>query len=219
MYQFFPYAKVKTYAAFIGAFFASSCWFIVLQLYIALQIGVSQYNAIYGSFATVPLFLIWLHLGWMFLLLGAALAYAVQNRDSYLPFVENKTTPRHRLQLAYDILKTVYANFFLHQPTTLTKLVHAFPQEPIPQLTKLSNILIKGGLLYKVNDNDELTMTPAQPPEQLKAEDILALILGKETTPGDGDHFAKAIITAAESGVPQPLFSFDTHRGAHAPGQ
>lgn len=220
MYQFFPYAKVKTYAAFIGAFFASSCWFITLQLYIALQIGVSQYNAIYGSFATVPLFLIWLHLGWMFLLLGAALAYAVQNRDSYQPFAKNKTTPRHRLQLAYDILKTVYTNFALHQATTITELVHSLPEEPIPQLTELCNTLIKGGLLYKVDDNDEsMAMTPAQPQQQLKAEDILTVILGKESMPGEGGRFADAVIAAAKSGVPQPLFLSDPPGGAHAPGK
>jgi membrane protein len=219
MYQFFPYAKVKTYAAFIGAFFASFCWFAVLQLYIALQIGVSQYNAIYGSFATVPLFLIWLHLGWMFLLLGSALAYAVQNRDSYHPFTGNKGTPRHRLQLAYDILKTVYTNFVHHQPTTMADLARAFPEEPMSQVTKLSRTLINGGLLYKVAGNDELTMTPAQPPEQLKAKDLLSLILGKDTTPTEGGRFAEAIITAAGSGAPHPLFTIDDSGDTHASGQ
>ncbi|HHD64670.1 MAG TPA: YihY/virulence factor BrkB family protein [Desulfobulbaceae bacterium] len=219
MYQFFPYAKVKTHAAFIGAFFASICWFAVLQLYIALQIGVSQYNAIYGSFATVPLFLIWLHLGWMFLLLGAALAYAVQNRDSYHPFTGNKETPKHRLQLAYDILKTVYTNFVHHQPTTIADLVCAFPEEPISQVTNLSETLLKKGLLYKVAGNDGLTMTPAQPPDQLKAEDILTLILGEDTKPTEGGRFAEAIITAAKSGAPHPLFTIDDSGDTHASGQ
>lgn len=217
MYQFFPYVKVKTHAAFIGAFFASICWFIVLQLYIGLQIGVSQYNAIYGSFATLPLFLIWLHLGWMFLLLGSALAYAVQNRDSYQPFIENKETPKHRLQLAYDILRTVYTNFAHHQPTTMEALARSFPKESISQLGELANMLIKGGLLYKICGNDKITITPAQPPERLKAGDIFAVILGREdTTPTRGGHFAKAIIEAAESGAPYPLFTIDNSGKTHA---
>ena len=70
MYMFFPNVRVKTYAAFSGAVFAGIFWFLVQKAYIILQIGVSKYNAIYGSFATVPLFLIWVQLGWTFILLG-----------------------------------------------------------------------------------------------------------------------------------------------------
>ncbi|MCI5163562.1 MAG: YihY/virulence factor BrkB family protein, partial [Candidatus Electrothrix sp. AX5] len=83
MYLFFPNVKVKTSAAFCGALFGAVFWFIVQRAYVVLQIGVANYNAIYGSFATVPLFLVWIQLGWMFVLLGAVLAYAIQHRNSY----------------------------------------------------------------------------------------------------------------------------------------
>lgn len=218
IYQFFPYARVKTYAALIGALFSSICWFIVLQLYIALQIGVSQYNAIYGSFATVPLFLIWLHLGWIFLLLGAALAYAVQNRDRYNPAVDGTITPRHRLQLALDILQRVYTNFIQHRATDMHDLAASLPEEPITQLSETCMQLVKGGLLYKIADTEELTIAPAQPLDRLNATDILILIMGKDMTDSPGGRLTEEMIKIAGSGMPHPLFSIHAGRSHAAEG-
>ena len=208
MYQFFPYARVRTYAAFIGAFFASLCWFIVLQLYITLQIGVSQYNAIYGSFATVPLFLIWLHLGWIFLLLGAALAYAVQNRDRYDPLTGNTATPLQRLQLAFDILRVVYENFYHEKPTSLSMLARKLSGEPIARLSELVTILYNGGLLFQISDDDEeLTVTPAQPLSRLDAARVLELILGRPGASGQANRIAERVYQAAMQGLPKPPFT------------
>jgi len=207
MYQFFPYAKVRTYAAFLGAIFASICWFLVLQLYITLQIGVSQYNAIYGSFAMVPLFLIWLHLGWIFLLLGAALAYAVQNRDRYNPLTGNTATPMQRLQLAFDILRIVYDNFYDTRPTTLPMLARELSGEPIARLTEIVKILLKGGLLFQVSDEEEITVTPAQPLPRFNAEKVLELILGRPDPAGRDGQLARQIFQAARAGIPHPPFT------------
>lgn len=215
MYQFFPYARVKTGAAFTGAFFASLFWFIILQLYIGLQIGVSQYNAIYGSFATVPLFLIWLHLGWIFLLLGAALAYAVQNRNRYDPRTDRKITPRHRLQIAFDILHTVYTNFNHRQATDIEQLASALPGEPVSQLAATVELLVAGGLLHALGEHDDLTVTPAQPLEQLEAGDVLTVILGRDSAHSPGGLLAEKMIDAAASKSPHPLFSIN-HQYPHA---
>ncbi len=219
MYQFFPYAKVRTYAAFAGALFSALCWFIVQQFYITLQIGVSKYNAIYGSFATIPLFLVWLHLGWMFLLLGAALAYAVQNRNSYHPLSGNTLTPQRRLQLTYDILQTVYKNFNKQQTTSMERLSRALPAESMSDLNTLCELLIAGGLLRRVEGNSELLMTPALPMDKLETKTILELVLGKDKLRSEGGRFADTILSAAASGVPNPLFSTNSRGNIHAPDQ
>jgi len=101
MYLFFPHVKVKTFPACCGAVFASLFWFIFQRAYVVLQIGVAKYNAIYGSFATIPLFMVWINLGWTFILLGSVLAYAIQHRNQYrLPGTEPQSTPRRALQCA-----------------------------------------------------------------------------------------------------------------------
>jgi membrane protein len=209
MYQFFPNTKVKAHAAFTGAVFATLCWFIVQQIYITLQIGVANYNAIYGSFATVPLFLIWLHLGWIFLLLGSALAFAVQNRNIYNPQPDNIHifSPKQQLQLAYDIMTTVYNDFGHKRPTTIKDLSIKTSEQEAATITKK---LIDNGLLYSINNGKKQTVTPAIPMESIETKDILTAILGRGEIDSPGGNFTETVLSAAAQAVKPPVFSHDT---------
>ena len=51
--------------------------------YIALQVGAARYNAIYGSFAALPLFLAWLQISWVIVLFGAEISFAKQNAQEH----------------------------------------------------------------------------------------------------------------------------------------
>ncbi len=106
LYLFFPHTRVHTGAALAGALFAAVFWFIVQKIYVALQLGVANYNAIYGSFATIPLMLVWLQIGWTFILLGAVLAHAVQHHRHYRPRGA-VLSPQRRLQTALEVLQAV----------------------------------------------------------------------------------------------------------------
>lgn len=74
-----PNTKVRFPNAF-AAGVITGCAFQLFQfIYISGQIWVSKYNAIYGSFAALPLLLLWLQLSWLLCLFGAEIAYASQN--------------------------------------------------------------------------------------------------------------------------------------------
>ena len=64
---------------------AGTAYQIAQWAYISFQVGVARYNAIYGSFAALPLFLIWLQASWLIVLFGAEISYAGQYSDSYEP--------------------------------------------------------------------------------------------------------------------------------------
>ncbi len=198
MYLFFPHVRVKTSAAFCGAIFASIFWFIVQRGYVVLQIGVAKYNAIYGSFATVPLVLIWIQLGWTFILLGAVLAYAIQNRNQYqLPGTDS--IPQHALQRAFDVLLSVYNNFALARTTTMEQLLADCQGESQIDLNHTVNLLTNGGLLHKIEENGSIGFAPSLPAEKLTATEIVSLVLGHDqpvTTPGG--TLADRVIQAAE---------------------
>ena len=83
LYVFMPNTKVNLrYGAIAGVI--SGTMFQLFQWgYINFQIGVARYNAIYGSFAAVPLFLVWLQVSWLIVLLGAEITFATQNVDTY----------------------------------------------------------------------------------------------------------------------------------------
>ncbi|MDY0350245.1 MAG: YihY/virulence factor BrkB family protein [Desulfobulbaceae bacterium] len=212
MYMFFPAERVKTSAAFIGALFGGICWFVVQKGYILLQIGVSKYNAIYGSFASLPLFLIWVHLGWIFILLGAVLAYAIQNRNLYyLP--GSRVSPQRTLQLALDILNTVYVNFSRKTPTTFDDLLRANPGEQPGGIMDIINDLIRGGLLHRTDDGGS-AYVPAAPAETIEARQVVQLVLGHEKIPTTGGRFADRILAAAESAIPPADFPLITPASA-----
>ena len=83
MYKFIPNADVKYSNAFRAAVPAAVSFSTMQYMYLETQVFVSRLNAIYGAFAAVPLFMIWLNIGWFIILIGAELSYAFQHVDSY----------------------------------------------------------------------------------------------------------------------------------------
>ncbi len=79
LYVFMPNTKVKLKHALISGILAGTAHQAFQFLYISSQLWVSRYNAIYGSFAALPMFLLWLQVSWTICLFGAELTYAGQN--------------------------------------------------------------------------------------------------------------------------------------------
>jgi len=78
-----PNTKVKWSAGVVAGIVAGTIYQIVQLIYIGFQIGVAKYGAIYGSFAALPLFLVWLQMSWIVVLYGAELSFAYQNVHTY----------------------------------------------------------------------------------------------------------------------------------------
>ena len=87
MFMFIPNAKVKFLPAFKAAILSALAFALVQFLYLETQIFVSRMNSVYGVFAAVPLFMVWVNLGWFIILIGSDISYALQNVDNYF---ENK---------------------------------------------------------------------------------------------------------------------------------
>ncbi|MCX6308511.1 MAG: YihY/virulence factor BrkB family protein, partial [Bacteroidia bacterium] len=95
--------KVKPRNAILAGFIAGFGFQAFQYLYISGQLWVTHYNAIYGSFAAIPLFLLWLQLSWTIVLIGAEVAYAAQNVQNYYFEKETKNVS-HRYQFFVSIL-------------------------------------------------------------------------------------------------------------------
>lgn len=83
IYVFVPNTKVNISSGFLGGIIAGTVYQVVQWVYITFQIGVSNFGAIYGSFAALPLFLVWLQISWLIVLFGAEISFAEQNVDTY----------------------------------------------------------------------------------------------------------------------------------------
>ena len=83
VYMAMPNTKVNFSSALVGGIIAGTLVQLSQWGYVYFQIGVSKYNAVYGSFAALPLFLIWLQVSWLIVLLGAEISFAKQNVARY----------------------------------------------------------------------------------------------------------------------------------------
>ncbi len=83
LYIIMPNTKVNFKAGLLGGVVAGTLYQIAQGFYISFQIGAARYNAIYGSFAALPLFLMWVQISWWIVLFGAELSFANQNVDTY----------------------------------------------------------------------------------------------------------------------------------------
>ncbi len=83
MYFLIPNTKVKFAAAFNSAMVLAFAFIVVQFFYLETQIMVSGLNAVYGVFAAIPLFLVWMNISWTLILFGAELSHAFQNVDKY----------------------------------------------------------------------------------------------------------------------------------------
>ncbi len=83
LYMILPNGRVGLKFGLPAAIIAGTLFQIFQWAYLSFQFGVSKYNAIYGSFAALPLFLVWLQISWLIVLFGAELIFSIQNEEAY----------------------------------------------------------------------------------------------------------------------------------------
>lgn len=98
LYVFMPNTHVKVKSCIIPGILAGVAMQWLQLVYIHSQIWVSSYNAIYGSFAALPLFMLWVQISWTICLFGAELCYTSQNLD-YFDFNTTTSDISHRFQI------------------------------------------------------------------------------------------------------------------------
>ncbi len=83
LYKYVPNVKVKFSAAFFAALISALAFVVWQYLYMETQLLVSRLNTVYGAFAAIPLFLIWMNVSWTLILIGAEISHAYQYENIY----------------------------------------------------------------------------------------------------------------------------------------
>ena len=83
LFLFIPNTKVRFKNAFIPGMITGIVFQAFLYIYIQIQMSVSSYNAIYGSFAIIPMFMLWADISWSIILFGVEMSYVSQNIELY----------------------------------------------------------------------------------------------------------------------------------------
>jgi membrane protein len=112
-----PNTRVRLDAALTAGIISGTCFQIVQWIYINFQIGAARYNAIYGSFAALPLFLAWVQISWIIVLIGAEISFAHQNAERFEFEPDARTiSPLHKKRIALCMSHQIVHHFALGKP-------------------------------------------------------------------------------------------------------
>jgi membrane protein len=163
LFLLIPNTKVRFRYAFLSGVICGISFQIVQLLFVNGQIYVSKYNAIYGSFAFLPLLLIWLQLSWLILLFGCMLTYSAQN-----VFVFNYADDIRRISrnyygtMAVGMMAVIVRRQWLCLPPLSNNGIAAMYGVPVRLATFIADRLHHAGLIYFVMEaDDEQKMVPA----------------------------------------------------------
>ena len=140
----------------MGALVAAVLFELLQWVYVASQVGVAQYNAIYGSFAALPLFLIWVQYSWYIMLFGSELAFANQNVDHYE--LENDITnisDRYKRVIALMIANYVVKNFDEGKPALTAMQIAKKLDLPVRLARSIINEFTEVGIFSEVRTGTE----------------------------------------------------------------
>ncbi|WP_031479146.1 YihY/virulence factor BrkB family protein [Maridesulfovibrio frigidus] len=155
IYAFMPNTRVRLFSAAAGGVVAGTIWQLAQWAYINWQVGVSKYNAIYGSFAQLPLFLLWLYLSWIIVLLGSEVSFAVQNVMLYRQqrFMPNASMEDFQ-KISLLALSLMSVRFDRAEPAYYVEDLAEEMGVPVSFLSSMLDKFVDCGILIKGSDEE-----------------------------------------------------------------
>lgn len=176
LYIVMPNTRVPMSSGILAGIVAGTCFQIVQLIYIKFQIGVAGYDAIYGSFAALPLFLIWLQLSWMIVLFGAEIAYANNHYETFgfhPDFSRINGTSKKILMLR--IFHLAARRFHLGKKPFSPEEISYELEIPVKLVQQILSELVDSGLVIKVIDENKGAdaFQPSRSIENITTKDVL----------------------------------------------
>jgi membrane protein len=156
IYLVIPNTKVNLKDAAIAGVLAGSAFQLFQVLYINGQVLLSRYDVVYGSFAAIPLLLLWLQISCLIVLLGAEISYASQNIQNFEYEADSKNiSVRYKNFLTLFIVWLIVKQYEKQQPPLSSNQIAAENRIPIRLVNQLLGNLTDAGVLIEVfNETD-----------------------------------------------------------------
>lgn len=173
LYVLIPNTRVRIYPRIFAGIIAGSGFQLWQLFYFRFQIQLFDYNVVYGSFATIPLLLIWLQVSWIIALIGAELSFSIEDilyeRDENAVDVSGKQLG---LIIALYCMEPFYST---SEPLTCDKLTKILK---IPQhiTQKMLDILTQGNVFVPVATKEGIGYVPYKDPSIFTLKDVSDVI-------------------------------------------
>ncbi len=183
VYVFIPNTRVNGRAALVGGLVAGLLWHVLGWAFASFVASSVNYAAIYSTFATLILFMIWLYLGWLIMLIGGAISFYHQHPEYIaMPRGRLRLGIRYREKLALSVARAVAESYYRGAgPRSGEDLVQllAAPGEAVEIVI---DALEAQGLLART-EAETPGYLPGRPPESTSVLDILLAVRSADEMP------------------------------------
>lgn len=155
IYMVMPNTKVNFRSALIAAVIAGTMFQVSQWIYIQFQVGITRYGALYGSFAAIPLFVIWIQTAWLILLTGAEISFANQNVSRYEYETESlHVSAKNKRTLTLLIAQLVIKQFEAGEQPLTASLIAEQLKVPIRLVREIIYELTEAGIFSEITTSD-----------------------------------------------------------------
>jgi membrane protein len=177
LFVIMPNTKVRLVPALVSAIITGTILQILQWLYIDLQFGITKLSAIYGSFAAIPLFIVWVQSSWIILLLGAELSFANQNVSRYEFESEALNVSSYQKRaLILMIMNMIIRNFTVGEKPVSSENISKSLKVPVRLVRDILQDLTSGNLVSVIHENEheERLYQPAMDINKLSVSFVLS---------------------------------------------
>ncbi len=196
LYMYMPATPVKFKYAILAGIIAGTVYQVMQWFYIRFQIGVSSYNAIYGSLAALPLLLVWLQLSWSIVLWGTELCYIFRNRHCmYLNSLDRESRWIENVGQAVKILKYISDEYMQNKGGVTLGQISKKLKISTSKLQIVLHELVEKSVLAGWREDDDIVYLPLRDLHQLSMADVINRLANVDTQmeKGWGRRYADAI--------------------------
>jgi membrane protein len=232
IYIYMPNTKVHLRSALGAGVVTGTVYQMTQWAYVTFQVGMARNNAIYGSFAALPLFLIWMQLSWLIVLLGAELSFAIQNVDTYgYPVDSMKVSEYNKKFLSLLVARLVIRNFSEGAPPLTAPGIANTLGMPLRLVRRILSEFTTSGLftVTKTGEYEEDAYQPARDIHKISIRNVLDTLEKSgsadlafsrtedfraisETLQAFGDTLEKSRLVRCRQGFPLLLAQLDLER-------
>ena len=199
VYLVLPNTKVRLRSALLASVFAGTGFYLFQALFVFLMRWMTSYSAIYGSFAALPLFLLWMQNSWSILLLGCELSFALQNEKRY---DEEREIPT----ISHDYSQKLMVAIMCYIAQAFVRGQGAVPMKDVREdlgistriANKLLSALVAAEMLNEVKCEEEdydVAYAPAKDVATLKVSDLLSAVDSYAEESENSDILLQADVT------------------------
>ena len=197
LYLLLPNTRVSVLSSIIGGVVGGTLWQLAQIGHAKFQMGIASYNAIYSSFAALPIFFVWVYVSWVTVMFGGEFAHSHQIVGEHRRVVlSHPSTQRQREVLGLRAVTRITAHFLKGGSSWIMNDLADELGVAAVSLRDILEDLIEAGVLSEGRDGRRATVLLARDPQTTRASDVVEALRGENLENGEDEDSVQRVIAS-----------------------